>query len=369
MRLLHIYGGQLYGGVERLLVTLWEQAAEAPAIEQRFALCHAGRLARELEARGAEIHWLGEVRASRPWQVLRARRRLRHWLAASGVEAAICHSWWPYAVFAPAVRAAGLPVGLWVHETATGKGWLERWAARPPRPELLLTWGTGMAAALERLFPGQAVAVIHPPVAPPARLDTAQRLERRRQWGAGDADVVLLQASRLEPWKGHGLLLDALARLRALPGWQLWIAGGVQRPHEAEYLHALQAQAQRLGLAERVHWLGERQDMKELLQAADIFCQPNTAPEPFGLVFVEALAAGTPVVATAHGGALEIVTPACGLLTPPAAPALAAALETLITDAGQRQAMAEAAPERARALSAPARQMRQFQSCLLELAR
>ena len=59
------------------------------------------------------------------------------------------------------------------------------------------------------------------------------------------------------------------------------------------------------------------------MHAADIHCQPNTAPEPFGLVFVEALYAGLPVVTTALGGALEILTDACGVLVPAGdAPAL-----------------------------------------------
>ena len=67
----------------------------------------------------------------------------------------------------------------------------------------------------------------------------------------------------------------------------------------------------------RVTFLGERRDVAALLAAADIHCQPNTAPEPFGLAFVEALHAGVPVVTTDAGGAREIVTPACGILVEP----------------------------------------------------
>src|SRR6185312_14948333 len=52
MRVLHIYGGNLYGGVERLLVTMAQQRAAAPAVEARFALCFRGRLWQELEAAG-----------------------------------------------------------------------------------------------------------------------------------------------------------------------------------------------------------------------------------------------------------------------------------------------------------------------------
>jgi len=365
MRLLHIYGGNLYGGVERLLASLQEWAPLAPDLDQRFALCYQGRLARELSAHGASVHALGEVHASRPWQVLGARRQLRRWIEHNQIQAAICHSWWPYAVFAPAARRAGIPVGLWVHETTTGRGWLERWAGRR-RPDFLLTWGTGMAAALHRLFPQPAAEILGPPVPIPPPLSTAARAAARAQQGAASGDVVLLQASRFEPWKGHGLLIEALARLRDLPSWQLWVAGGAQRPHEAAYGRALRTRAAQLGLQERIHWLGERTDVSRLMQAADIFCQPNTEPEPYGVVFLEALAAGLPVVATAPGGATEIITPACGYLTAPEPAAVAGALRACITNPGERRRLAAAGPDRARELSDPARQMRRYQSLVLE---
>ena len=57
----------------------------------------------------------------------------------------------------------------------------------------------------------------------------------------------------------------------------------------------------------------QRDDVPRLLAAADIFCQPNLGPEPFGIGFVEALSAGLPVITTATGGALEIVDGDCGI--------------------------------------------------------
>ena len=70
-----------------------------------------------------------------------------------------------------------------------------------------------------------------------------------------------------------------------------------------------------------------------LLAAADIHCQPNTAPEPFGLAFVEALHAGLPVVTSDLGGAREIVHARCGVLVRAGdVAALGAALQALIDD-------------------------------------
>ena len=63
-----------------------------------------------------------------------------------------------------------------------------------------------------------------------------------------------------------------------------------------------------LGLEPRVRFLGERRDVPLLMRAVDLFCQPNEGPEPFGVVFAEALLSGVPVVTADTGGAPEIVS-------------------------------------------------------------
>jgi len=163
----------------------------------------------------------------------------------------------------------------------------------------------------------------------------------------------------MERWKGHGLLLQALGQLTGNPKWTAWIVGGAQRPAETEYLQELHNQAASLNLESRLRFLGQRSDVPQLLTAADIHCQPNQGPEPFGIAFIEALYAGLPLVTTAMGGPLEIVTPACGLLVPPADPsALSAALTLLIDNTLQRQTLSAAGPARAAELCDPARVLR-----------
>jgi glycosyltransferase involved in cell wall biosynthesis len=89
-----------------------------------------------------------------------------------------------------------------------------------------------------------------------------------------------------------------------------------------------------------------------------VHCQANITPESFGITYVEALAAGLPVVTSRFGGAMEIVDESCGVLVPPGdSNALAAALERLIVDRPLRAKLAAAAPARARTLSDPATQM------------
>src|SRR5262249_41106227 len=94
LRVLHCSSGNLYGGVETLLVTLAQQAA--PGVRPEFALCFEGRASAELRAVGADVHWLAPVRFSRPWTVWRARRALRRLLAARPFDVVVCHGPWTH---------------------------------------------------------------------------------------------------------------------------------------------------------------------------------------------------------------------------------------------------------------------------------
>jgi glycosyltransferase involved in cell wall biosynthesis len=355
VKVLHLYAGNLYGGVETLLTTLARHRHLAPEMEPEFGLCFRGRLWDELTAAGVPVHDLGPVRVSRPWTVLRARRRLRRVLADARPDAVVTHSPRPHAVFAPVARRAGVRLVCTIHNPTDGRHWSERWAARS-RPDRVVANSRFTAGTVGAIFPGVPVAVWHLPVTVPKV--SATRAEVRAEFGTADDAVVILQASRLERWKGQAVLLDALARLKAVPGWECWLAGGVQKAGEADYLADLKAAADRGGVADRVRFLGQRSDVPRLMAAADVFCQPNAGPEPFGVAFVEALYAGLPVVTAAFGGAVEVVDESCGVLTPPGdAAAVADALKELIRDPHRRRALGTAGPTRARALCDPARQV------------
>jgi len=149
-----------------------------------------------------------------------------------------------------------------------------------------------------------------------------------------------------------------------------WFVGGAQRAMEAGYLDELKRTAERYGIADRMRFLGQRTDIQRLLSAADLFCQPNTGPEPFGIVFVEALSSGLPVITTATGGGLEIVNSNCGVLTSPSdAGALAAALRQLVTDSELRVRMSDSAPARARELCEPSQQIMRLAAVVETLSR
>ena len=207
--------------------------------------------------------------------------------------------------------------------------------------------------------------VIRCPVEPQNAACRPGRDEVRREIGTSPDSTVIVQVSRMEPWKGHKLHLEALGELRGLDDWECWQVGGAQRPDETRYVDEMQALARSLGIADRVRFLGRRSDVPDLLAAADIFCQPNLGPEPFGIVFVEALNAGLPVVTTAMGGPLEIVDDSCGRLTPPGdVRALAAALQELVENPETRNRLATAAPGRGFDLCDPTNQTRNLAATL-----
>ena len=179
---------------------------------------------------------------------------------------------------------------------------------------------------------------------------------------------MIIQISRMEKWKGHEVHLQALSQLSSMPQWTCWFVGGAQRPREVRYVEALKDQVVRLGLQDRVVFLGQRSDIARLLRAADICCQPNLEPEPFGLSLVEALHARRPVIATAVGGPMEIVDASCGLLVSPGdAKAVAAALRLLIENDDLRQRLGGAGPARATALCDISSQMRLLEDRLTRL--
>jgi len=323
-----------------------------------------------LRAGGSAAHRLGGVRLRWPWTIWRARRRLRELLERVQPDVAICHSCWLHVLFAPVVGSGRVPLVFWAHDAYRGRSFLERWS-RLTRPDLILANSRFTQSHLDNLFPGVHSEAIHFPVAPPAPVDWhANRSHIREDLQTPEDAIVIVQSCRLEAWKGHGLLLDALGRLADVPRWMCWMAGGVQRPSEADYLAELRRQADALGIGERVRFLGQRADIPNVLASADIHCQPNTGPEPFGVAFVEALHAGLPVVTTALGGALEILTEDCGILVPPGAPdALATALLRLIQNDELRRQLGTNGPDRARHVSDPVRQLDKIVTALSSITR
>ena len=132
----------------------------------------------------------------------------------------------------------------------------------------------------------------------------SQRQPTRQALGFTDRDFVVGHFSRLAPWKGQHLLIAALTHC---PESVSAILVGDALFGEQDYVTQLKQQVKDLKLEHRVRFVGFRSDVAALMAACDLVAHTSTAPEPFGRVIVEAMLCGTPVVAAAAGGAMELV--------------------------------------------------------------
>jgi len=359
MRILYVHSGNLFGGIETLMLTLVKHQRACSDMEPHFALCFEGKFTDELSALGAPTSQLGNVRVSRPLTIRRARQNLKDLLRREHFDVVVVHSAWALAIFGPTIRSADRPLVFWVHDIPDGMPWPERWARRT-QPDLVICDSRFTAERLPRLYPQCHYRIIHCPIAPTLNTFSSDELYAvRAEFDTPKEAVVILQISRLERHKGHLLHLEALGMMKDVANWVCWQVVGVQRSEEVRYFEQLKETARRLGIEDRVRFVGWQPDVQRLIAASDIYCQPNISPEAFGISFIEALYAGKPAVATALGGPKELVDDSCGFLLPTNdAHLLAATLRELIGNLRLRNELGAAGPARAHKLCDPATQMR-----------
>jgi len=160
---------------------------------------------------------------------------------------------------------------------------------------------------------------------------------------AGRRAIRIAVVASLVENKGHAVLLEALARLTpSHPNLELWIVG------HGPLRDALEGQAAALGLGERVAFLGQRDDVRELLDQSDIVVLPSLYREGLSLSIVEAMSRARPVVTTYVGGNRELVEDGVNgfLVAPGDASDLAAKLESLVRDETLRRTMGSAGRKR-----------------------
>jgi UDP-glucose:(heptosyl)LPS alpha-1,3-glucosyltransferase len=208
-------------------------------------------------------------------------------------------------------------------------------------PRAIICTSERDVAHLQRLY-GVSADLIHliphgfdGAVFSPARR-AALRAEVRNEIGARPDDVVVLMVANEWHRKGLGTLLDAVAALGD-PRVRLDLVGA-KSPEDYRPL------AQRLGLADRMRWHGPTRDVARFHAAADVFALPTTY-EPFGLVIVEAMGSGLPVITSRLAGAASAIDDGSDglLLDDPRNPAQLTAHLGRLLDAAERERMGAAA--------------------------
>ena len=342
MKVLHLIDTLEIGGAEKSLVSILPHLRATESIvcqlyrgsALRLALTSAGIRVRGLDLRGRHAFWracrevAGIVRAERPALVhaslFRAGMVARVVGMSTGVpviDSFVNDSYAPE-------RYAGLSGAGRVKLRLVQA--LDALTARGVTRFLAISW-TAMHANCRALgVDDHRCTVIYrgrDPV-PYASQSPESRVALRSALGVGeDADLVL-SVARLYPRKGQESLLRAFRAVAALrPGARLFLAG--DGPARSEY----EALAARLGLSDKVVFLGNRDDVPDLLQAADLFAFPSLY-EGLGGALIEAMLAACPIVAADTLVHRESIEPGVtGLLVHPGDPiAFAAAVTTLLDD-------------------------------------
>jgi glycosyltransferase involved in cell wall biosynthesis len=212
-----------------------------------------------------------------------------------------------------------------------------------------------VAEPLWALHPSPAVKVVYNPVDVNQFDPSAiSRETARSRLGLDQTTAVLVVVAQIIPWKAQDDAIRILAELKRVhPDVCLLLVGSPKFTNRAArwdskaFVSRLDQLISSLGVQEEVRFLGERDDVPEVLRAADIALLPSWE-EPFGMCVIEAMAMGLPVLATNVGGPREVITDGKdGLLLPPREPATwAAAAGPLLREKGLRTSMGRAARER-----------------------
>jgi glycosyltransferase involved in cell wall biosynthesis len=148
------------------------------------------------------------------------------------------------------------------------------------------------------------VSVVYPGIDenPFSAISSATIESIRTELGAG-ATTLIGVFGRLSEWKGQAVFIDAIAQLSGVTG----VIVGAALFGEEIYAAKLHLKVKALGLADKIRFLGFRNDIPALMRSMDVIIHSSITPEPFGRVVVEGMLAGKPVVASAAGGVLEIL--------------------------------------------------------------
>ncbi|MEO7040259.1 MAG: glycosyltransferase [Gemmatimonadaceae bacterium] len=338
------YDGALHGGGRQLIEL-------ARALDRRLVdptvcvLRGASTLGAELRAEGLPFHFFGDARFS-PVSLIRLLWIIRR----DRIEVVHLTDFGACTLGRIAARLAGIPSIVQVishHSPGQPRGFpryveLAYRALAPHTSRVLAISDSVRDFAVKRMgfAPGSVEVLTYPLPRHSFAPATADAIESHRAThGIAAGDPVVGAVTRFYPAKGIEHLIDAFAVVRrAHPGAWLVLVG--QGPEEA----ALRARAKELAIADRVVFTGFQRDAQAYVGGFDVAAVPSIE-EGFGLVALEALALGVPVVASRVGGLPDIVVDGVtGVLVEPARPeALAGAIVRLLGDPALRRQMGAAA--------------------------
>lgn len=304
------------GGVERGTIEIAEAIALAGG--RAIVVSEGGRLEPALEAVGGELVRM-PVASKNPLTIRLNGKRLLRLIRERGVDLIHARSRAPAWSAYWAARAAKIPFVTTYHGVYDEKLPMKRfYNSVMARGDLVIAISDHVASlvrdrhgvAHERLVTIPRGADLRAFSEEAATMDRVAALAA--EWGVfHEARPILVFPGRLTRWKGQTLFLEAMARVKRARGSNdcvaLLVGGAAATPKGRAYRAELDRMVGDLGLEEMVRLVGHCDDMPAAYRLASAVVTASLEPEAFGRTIVEAMAMGAPVVAPAHGGALETV--------------------------------------------------------------
>ena len=328
-----------------------------PEFEPLLAFPEDGPYAQELRDRGIEtlIYPLGRYRSGPksladmvtfPFHSLQCALKLRDVVRRRNVGLVYINGPRTLVAGVLAARLTGRPSLFHLHMTLTRRAdtLLAANIARYATRIVAVSQTTAAALVRNDALLAAKTQVVYNPVPKPVPKPGAGRPPASRDQPRGDArgaEAIIGLVGRVTPGKGHHVLLEAAALLfqRGL-NFRLVLVGAPDpgSVEDAAYLEQLKQSARRLGIESRVEWTGYQADPDPYYATFDVLVMPSIVREGLGMVALEAMQWGVPVVGSRLGGILEIVRDGDnGLLFTPGDPSsLAQSLERVLADQADR---------------------------------
>ncbi|MBD2133735.1 glycosyltransferase family 4 protein [Sphaerospermopsis sp. FACHB-1094] len=336
------------GGGEMMFWDLLQQGRNAD-VEWLAIFLEDGPMVEQVRNLGIDTRVIKIGRLRQVHRVIATIFRIAAIARREGVDMILNWMWITHISGGLAAMLVGLPAVWYQLEVPYDQTWLVRLATLIPA-QAIITLSQDGQKAQSQIWPHRPTPLVYPGVAldrfDPAILPTPA--QARQKLGLPLHGPLIGIVGRLQRWKGMHVLIAAMPKVLAkYPDAHCVIVGG-KHDLEAEYEDFVKQQITDLGLSDRIIMAGLQRNVPEWVQAMDIFVHASDK-EPFGIVIIEAMALGKPVIAGDAGGPREIITEAVnGLLTPyEDADALSQAILRYLDNPEFAQSSAVAARQRA----------------------
>jgi len=295
------------GGAEIILWSLLRHM-DRERIRPAVVFFEPGPFVDEVRSLGISATVVPASRLRRPRETVGAMRAVAAAIRAQRPDVVVNWSAKAHLYGAPACLAVRpRPLMVWWQQMAPDGHWMDRLATALPA-DAVGVYSSVAGRSQGRLWPARDTFVVHPGTEDPGVVDAGARARAREALGIVPGRRVLTIVGRLQPWKGQDRFIEAIATLcRKGMDVQGIVVGGAAFGLSVDYAKSLAPLANRLGIADRILFSGQVDDVSGYLRASDLLVNASEL-EPFGMVLLEAMAHGVAVLAVDGGGPSDIVS-------------------------------------------------------------